>query len=127
MPELNAYMTALIMHAIYNLFPAINLLLIIDAGRGRITHRLCGYLRAFSDNQACTGALGVIFGHQLIGEAFFAGSRPGHGGEDDAIAQFQAVQVEGGEELRHGPRFVDRAPVAARGANRLRCLLRRLR
>jgi hypothetical protein len=54
------------------------------------------------DEQAGTGALGVVGGHQVTGHVVVLGAAAGQGGHQDAVGQRQGADLEGLEQSGHG-------------------------
>jgi hypothetical protein len=77
MHGLDEDMTALVVHGVGDLLPACDMRCAVDARRREIALAVIGRLRAFGDDQANAGALGVIFGGQFSRRAIRF--RPGCG------------------------------------------------
>ena len=94
MPELGEDKPTLGVDRIGDLAPACDLLGAVDARCPGIALAQRGYLGAFADDKAGTGALGVVFGHQAIGHITgLAGAGAGHGGHVNAVGYLIVAQA----------------------------------
>jgi hypothetical protein len=74
------------------------LCLVGEGARNLTTVGLFGDRGRLGDEQAPRAALGIVFGHQAVGQTSGPGPATGHGCQDDAVRQNQIVQTEGSKE-----------------------------
>lgn len=60
---------------------------------------------ALADDEADAGALGVVLGDEVGGDAVGTGAGPGQGRHDDAIGEGEVTGGEGGEQIGMGGSF----------------------
>ena len=70
----------------------------VDAGRLEPAIRLLGNGGRLGDKKAGRTSLGVVFGHQGIGNPAGAGPRPGKRCHHDAVGQREITKLEGLEK-----------------------------
>jgi len=92
-PELAVDAPACGVDSVGNPPPARDLVLPPDARPVNDALALLGDRRAFSDDQASVGALGIIFGHQRRRHIVIAGARARHCRHPDAVLQVKAVEI----------------------------------
>src|ERR1700755_670530 len=94
------------MHLFGHQTPALTLGFRVDAGRQRVAPAGRSNGGRLSDDQAGTGALPVIGGHQLIRDVTFGRPRAGYGGHDSAVLERdRAAQQQGVEQVYHETSF----------------------
>jgi len=99
MPQLQKHASAGGVNRIGHLAPAVDLGLGINAGRETVALTLAGNLRGFADDQSGGRTLGVILGHQGVGNiAGLGGAAARHGTHDDAARQIYVAQRKGLEQ-----------------------------
>ncbi|MDT4857224.1 hypothetical protein FQZ97_916390 [compost metagenome] len=99
MPELQDDVPATLAHSLCHLAPASDLCRTVNAGSEAVALALAANLGGLGDDQAGTGALGVVIGHHGVGYvAWLIGTGTGHGRHDDAIGQVQLAESEGLKE-----------------------------
>lgn len=86
------------MHGIGDPAPARDLLGIEESGDARIAKSIGRGRGALGDDQAGTGALGIVFAHHVIGAIGHDGTAACQRGHDDAVAQTQGAHCDGVEE-----------------------------
>lgn len=85
-PHLHGAVAAIGMDALVDVLPGSDLFGAVNAGRARIALGLEGDLRGFSDDQASTGALTVVLGHQRGGYITrLQAAQAGEGGHEYAV------------------------------------------
>jgi hypothetical protein len=100
-PQLQEYPPAGSVHRIRHQLPASDLRLAVDAGCEAVALPLPRNLRRLGDDQAGTGALGVIPRHDLVRQVARLGTaRARHRRHDDAVGQGQPGQIERREKGR---------------------------
>lgn len=110
MPQLQVNNTALGMDRLGDLLPSIGVSLLLDLGCTHPTPSEFTDLCAFRDDKTSTGSLGVIFGHNVVGQAVLGaveivGRRvatgPCHWRHDEAVLQLLPSQGEFGGKVFH--------------------------
>lgn len=101
MPKLRKDEAAGVVHRPGDLSPSFDLFGGVDPGRIRPADRLLADLRAFRDDQAGCGALGVIARGQFVRHTI---GRPAsrHGSHEDAIFKFERVGFQRGQQFQLG-------------------------
>ena len=94
-PELEHDAPAGLMHGPGDELPAVHLRGGPDSRRVGVTHTHRGDRGRLGDDQADRGPLGVVFGHQRIGDARRAGPRAGQRSENDAVGQAPGADADG--------------------------------
>ncbi len=94
MPKLHENGRALGMNRSDDLPPSQRLRVGVNPWAIRPAYALFGHHRGFADNQASRGALGVVLGHQRVGQTLFTGARAGHGRHRHAVFERQIAQLE---------------------------------
>ncbi len=91
MPQLKEDTATRFMYCLSGQFPAFDLFRRPDAWGIGITDAHRGHGGRFAKDEACSGALHVILGHQFVWLALFTGSGAGEGSHDDAVWQCQVT------------------------------------
>ena len=94
-------MSALGMHGTRHRVPACNMGAAVYARSGEVALPAVAGLRALGNDQAHTGALGVIRGRQGAGRAIELGTRTGRRRHDKAVGEGVASDTDGAEQLAH--------------------------
>ena len=100
-PQLQENAPASAVHGLGDVMPAAHLLVVPDAGRVGVADAHRADRCRFAENQAGTGALHVVFGHQRIGHTAFIGTAAGQRGHDDAVGQLYVAQLDRIEKRGH--------------------------
>ena len=93
-PDLQKNPAALGMNGLGDAAPTIDLGVIVNSRLGVKSRVALHRHRGLCDDQACRGALGVVFRHQRAGHMASFGATAGEGGHEDAVGQFQRAEVE---------------------------------
>ena len=107
-PDLQEDAAAGLVYGVGDFFPAGNLGGVVDAGfvpEGGVA--LDGH-GGFGDQQAGTGALGIVGGHQVAGDVAVFGAAAGERRHQDAVGEQQGAGLQRLEEGGHESELLDR-------------------
>ncbi len=104
-PELQEDASALGVHGGGRQLPAFDLRGRPDAGRADVALALRADVGRFGDDEAGRGALGVVGGLQLAGDALVVGPRPGQRRHDDAVGELIGPELDRIEKIRLGSKL----------------------
>lgn len=101
MPELGEDHAILLMYRLGDRLPGFDLLRAVDTRSPGVALPQRRDLGAFADDQPRRGTLGVVPGHDGVGQiAGLAGAGAGHGRHEDAVFQLEAAQFDRFKEYR---------------------------